>query len=334
MAWPAEIRPWQRAGRDRGSRRGVALGVDDSLPDTLIAKAQELGLKPIDLKLWIYDSPDHDWTPGTLEGWARRMHLTAPLAHCAHCEKGLYTTAELRTHQCGRERQPSAAARRNRGMSPVPIERVEVHLTGQQRRRLSVTCAPIRDYATPRPISRKPSTLGTPFARRQRRGEAGRQVVQLLAKGTGSYVAPNPPVNKATRSRSPAELDRRGVENRHGGVTREPGAGSRLGLMPNSGAQPAKSKTLSKERGDAIPRWPLFQAVQAPGGHRFGTGRDSGIADADLFRVAGHVPLHRGWSRWSAREQWAHGKGRRQSNIYALRSLGQGAGQRAAGGKD
>jgi hypothetical protein len=71
MAWPAT---W-----DRGSvlgaieeASGVALSADSSLPDMLIAKAQELGLRPIDLKLWIYDSPSGGWTPDSLTRWANR----------------------------------------------------------------------------------------------------------------------------------------------------------------------------------------------------------------------------------------------------------------------
>jgi len=99
MAWPTD---WDR-GNVLGAieeASGVALSAEDSLPDTLIAKAQELGLKPVDLKLWIYDSPDHDWSPNTLEGWARRMHMTAPLGICIHCEKRLYTAAEISSHQC------------------------------------------------------------------------------------------------------------------------------------------------------------------------------------------------------------------------------------------
>jgi hypothetical protein len=76
MAWPTD---W-----DRGSvlgaieeASGVPLHADDALPDTLIAQAQALGLRPIDLKLWIYDSPEHGWTPDALACWARRNHLPA-----------------------------------------------------------------------------------------------------------------------------------------------------------------------------------------------------------------------------------------------------------------
>ncbi len=48
------------------------------------------------------------------------------------------------------------------------------------------------------------------------------------AAATGSYVAPNPPVNKATRDPIFAELDRRiAEENRHGGVQPEADAGSK-----------------------------------------------------------------------------------------------------------
>ena len=53
----------------------VSLSVEDPLPDMLIARAQELGLKPVDLKLWIYDEPKLGWTPDALADWARRMGL-------------------------------------------------------------------------------------------------------------------------------------------------------------------------------------------------------------------------------------------------------------------
>jgi hypothetical protein len=98
MAWPTS---WDR-GNVLGAieeASGVSLSADDSLPDTLIAKAQELGLKPIDLKLWIYDHPEHGWTPEAMESWARRMHMTAPLAACGHCGKKLYTQPEIEHHR-------------------------------------------------------------------------------------------------------------------------------------------------------------------------------------------------------------------------------------------
>jgi len=79
MSWPA--------GWDRGSvlgaieeASGVELSANDSLPDSLIAKAQELGMSPVDLKLWIYDSPGHPWTMDNLQDWARRTGLG-----CGNC---------------------------------------------------------------------------------------------------------------------------------------------------------------------------------------------------------------------------------------------------------
>lgn len=52
---------------------GVSLHVDDTLPDTLIARAQALGLTPLELKLWIYDRPADGWTAEGLEKWADRV---------------------------------------------------------------------------------------------------------------------------------------------------------------------------------------------------------------------------------------------------------------------
>ena len=85
MAWPVE---W-----DRGSvlgaieeASGVSLSADDAIADSLIAKAQELGLRPVDLKLWIYDSPEHAWTTGDLEAWARRwLSVVSPNAEEEEC---------------------------------------------------------------------------------------------------------------------------------------------------------------------------------------------------------------------------------------------------------
>lgn len=92
MAWPID---W-----DRGSvlgaieeASGVALSADDPLPDTLIAKAQELELQPVDLKLWIYDSPEHPWTAENLACWARRNGFL-----CGHCGRRVTAPED---HTCG-----------------------------------------------------------------------------------------------------------------------------------------------------------------------------------------------------------------------------------------
>jgi hypothetical protein len=54
----------------------VSLGLNDSSADTLIAQAQELGLSPDQLRLWIYDQPKLNWTPGALAEWARHVGLS------------------------------------------------------------------------------------------------------------------------------------------------------------------------------------------------------------------------------------------------------------------
>jgi hypothetical protein len=106
MSWPAT---W-----DRGSvlgaieeASGVSLSADDSLPDTLIAKAQELGLIPVDLKLWIYDSPEHGWTPDALESWARRWLKARDdepprqtQSARGHCGAAIEDPAHPEKHQC------------------------------------------------------------------------------------------------------------------------------------------------------------------------------------------------------------------------------------------
>jgi len=56
----------------------VALGLNDSSADTLIAQSEELGLTPDQLRLWIYDQPKLNWGPGSLASWARREGLFDP----------------------------------------------------------------------------------------------------------------------------------------------------------------------------------------------------------------------------------------------------------------
>lgn len=53
----------------------VALSLSDSSPDTLIAQAQAAGLEPAHLRLWIYDQPKIDWSPGALAAWAAANNL-------------------------------------------------------------------------------------------------------------------------------------------------------------------------------------------------------------------------------------------------------------------
>lgn len=49
------------------------LGLADSSPDTLVAQAQAIGLTPQQLRLWIFDQPKLDWSPGSLAIWAMKM---------------------------------------------------------------------------------------------------------------------------------------------------------------------------------------------------------------------------------------------------------------------
>jgi hypothetical protein len=73
MPWPAS---WDRGGVIGALEEasGVALSVQDALPDTLIAHAQELGLHPLQLFLWISE-PEHAWTVDELTEWAERCRL-------------------------------------------------------------------------------------------------------------------------------------------------------------------------------------------------------------------------------------------------------------------
>jgi hypothetical protein len=80
MAWPAT---WDRSSVHGAIEEasGAALSVDDALADTLIARAQELRLHPIELKLWVYDLPKPDgWTADALTRWARRNGIAREAA--------------------------------------------------------------------------------------------------------------------------------------------------------------------------------------------------------------------------------------------------------------
>lgn len=58
---------------------GEPLAMDSTLPDTLIAESQTIGITPVDLKLWIADDhPRADWSTANLRGWAERFGLTPP----------------------------------------------------------------------------------------------------------------------------------------------------------------------------------------------------------------------------------------------------------------
>lgn len=80
MPWPTS---WERQ-TVRGALEeasGEAMAVADTLPDSLITRAQELGLHPVDLHLWIYDQPKpNGWTLDGLAMWARLMRLPPPPA--------------------------------------------------------------------------------------------------------------------------------------------------------------------------------------------------------------------------------------------------------------
>ena len=59
---------------------GSAMPANDPMPDTLIARAQALGLGPLDLRLWIYENwaqcaQMSDWSTASMERWARDKGL-------------------------------------------------------------------------------------------------------------------------------------------------------------------------------------------------------------------------------------------------------------------
>jgi hypothetical protein len=77
MPWP---NTWDRE-TVRGEieeAAGHGLSVDDPLPDTLIAAAQEIGLQPAELRVWIFDGAPKlrsEWNAQNLRTWARRYGI-------------------------------------------------------------------------------------------------------------------------------------------------------------------------------------------------------------------------------------------------------------------
>jgi hypothetical protein len=76
------LKTWDRAHvlQQIEEASGQSLSAGDSLPDSLIATAQALGLQPHELGVWIYDSP-HNWQPGELATWAKRNGFGITEAH-------------------------------------------------------------------------------------------------------------------------------------------------------------------------------------------------------------------------------------------------------------
>jgi len=77
MPWPTE---WNRENirRDLEEATGGGVSVDDPLPDTLLAVAQSLDLKPAELRIWIGDGRPklpEEWNAANLTAWARRYNL-------------------------------------------------------------------------------------------------------------------------------------------------------------------------------------------------------------------------------------------------------------------
>lgn len=76
---------WDR-GHVHGSiaeATGCVLHADDPLPDLLITRAQELGIAPSDLRLWIYEELPNDQLRYSLllealARWARRTQRVTP----------------------------------------------------------------------------------------------------------------------------------------------------------------------------------------------------------------------------------------------------------------
>jgi hypothetical protein len=80
--WKDFSRPEVLAAIEEAS--GKALNANDPLPDMLIAGAQQSGLSPSELRLWIYDDVHRaDWNIDALARWARHYGLGAYSAAAA-----------------------------------------------------------------------------------------------------------------------------------------------------------------------------------------------------------------------------------------------------------
>lgn len=80
MPWPSD---WDRAhvlGALEEAAR-VSLSPNDETPDALIVRAQELGLLPAELRLFIFDAPN-SWTTDELVRWARQYGLNRRERQC------------------------------------------------------------------------------------------------------------------------------------------------------------------------------------------------------------------------------------------------------------
>jgi len=76
---------------------GQALSAIDPLPDTLIARAQEIGLAPVYLLMWIEEQGiGSDWGSEAMLAWARETGALPGSAAliCAHCRALVEDTPE------------------------------------------------------------------------------------------------------------------------------------------------------------------------------------------------------------------------------------------------
>lgn len=74
--------------REVEAATGQALSAIDPLPDTLIARAQEIGLAPLVLLMWIEEQKrDSDWSSAAMLAWAKAVGAMpgSPALLCAHC---------------------------------------------------------------------------------------------------------------------------------------------------------------------------------------------------------------------------------------------------------
>ena len=77
-----------RVTREVERATGEALSTIDPLPDTLIARATEVGIAPVVLLMWIEEQGrDSDWSSAAMLAWAKAHGALpgSPALVCAHC---------------------------------------------------------------------------------------------------------------------------------------------------------------------------------------------------------------------------------------------------------
>jgi hypothetical protein len=104
-AEPLEPLAWKQFDREQIRRwieeaSGEGLSVGDPLPDSLAATAENLGMLPVELRMWVYEQPRYEWRAVALERWARRYGFDRTAPKCGHCGGAV---GDPKSHKCAEE---------------------------------------------------------------------------------------------------------------------------------------------------------------------------------------------------------------------------------------